>query len=696
MTQPVQRQLLLPGPDSPAIDAALVSATNTAVIPRYGDLTWPLAALSDNPSAPLHTIHWGTIEDAFREELRYLAWLMLNEALPDSFLIGKGSGLRSRCSAEMNYRTVRMWARFATWLSGHGATTLAEVTEQHLRAYADHLNRQGLSRGAINPHLMALSRLWAFDTIGNAPRGLPEPPWHREGSDDFLPGRTPGGENSTAPIAPATMGPLLVWALRTVEEFADDIWAAQQEADRITTRAGEPVAKPSARKRVRDYLENLRVQGLPLPSATSYGRRGAAISYIAGHTSASLSQVRNILQQENWRSLLRPGGCPLTVPITATIDGQPWREAIDFTETTSLVSHLLTACFIVLAYTTGMRPTEVLALRTGCCPDPESGRHMITGQVFKTARDEEGNHLSQGRIREAPWVAIPPAVTAIRVLERFTPEGLLFNTDRHSTRHAPHRTDGERAVTCASMGYRIERFVDWANEQAQALDRPHEQIPADPHGPIGTRRFRRSLAWHIARRPGGLIALAIQYGHLRTAISGNYASRSRDGVHDLLDIETARATADTLTDLNDALAAQAGVSGPAARRAINAARNAPSFAGALTSARQARDLLANPALAIHDNPHALLLCVYDPHKALCRRRDQQETPTLDRCVAGCANISRTDQQARQLHLKAEALEKQAAGPVPHPLAARLRSHATQLRTHAQHHDRTRTTLESPQ
>ena len=32
--------------------------------------------------------------------------------------------------------------------------------------------------------------------------------------------------------------------------------------------------------------------------------------------------------------------------------------------------HLGTAAFIVCAYLTGMRPQEILGLRTGCCPDP--------------------------------------------------------------------------------------------------------------------------------------------------------------------------------------------------------------------------------------------------------------------------------------------------------------------------------------
>ncbi|MFF5969665.1 hypothetical protein ACFY64_39470 [Streptomyces collinus] len=51
------------------------------------------------------------------------------------------------------------------------------------------------------------------------------------------------------------------------------------------------------------------------------------------------------------------------------------------------------------------------------------------------------------------------------------------------------------------------------------------------------RQFRRNLAWYIARRPGGLIALAIQYGHMRTIVdvrtSSGYGSRSRGGIeHD--------------------------------------------------------------------------------------------------------------------------------------------------------------------
>jgi hypothetical protein len=59
---------------------------------------------------------------------------------------------------------------------------------------------------------------------------------------------------------------------------------------------------------------------------------------------------------------------------------------------------------------------------------------------------------------------------------------------------------------------------------AHRLERPHEAIPLAPRGVIGTSSFRRTLAWHVARRLEELITLAIQYGHTRTVVSAGYAA----------------------------------------------------------------------------------------------------------------------------------------------------------------------------
>lgn len=77
--------------------------------------------------------------------------------------------------------------------------------------------------------------------------------------------------------------------------------------------------------------------------------------------------------------------------------------------------------------------------------------------------------------------------------------------------------------------------------------------------------------------------------------SSGYASRSRDGIHSVLDVETALAAADTAARLQDRLAAGERISGPAARRALTAVAEAPRFTGRLVTknfTRQATAYLA--------------------------------------------------------------------------------------------------------
>lgn len=170
------------------------------------------------------------------------------------------------------------------------------------------------------------------------------------------------------------------------------------------------------------------------------------------------------------------------------------------------------------------------------------------------------------------------------------------SVDRVGPRQAVQVEPNGTARATAESNPRIEAFIAWANAQAATHGLLGETIPPDPNGAIGTARFRRSLAWHVPRRPNGLVALAIQYGHLRTAVAGSYAARSRGGIQDLIDIETARAVA----DLHDGLGAGGDMSGPAARRAIKAAATAPRFAGTVITAIAARRLVANEDAMIYD------------------------------------------------------------------------------------------------
>jgi hypothetical protein len=55
-------------------------------------------------------------------------------------------------------------------------------------------------------------------------------------------------------------------------------------------------------------------------------------------------------------------------------------------------------------------------------------------------------------------------------------------------------------------------------------------LRTDPGKTLSLSRYRRTVAWHIARLPGGRIALAIRYGHLRATQSDAYGAMSRHGI----------------------------------------------------------------------------------------------------------------------------------------------------------------------
>ncbi|WP_432140048.1 integrase [Streptomyces sp. bgisy154] len=694
--------LPMPGPATPVVPEHLTVAVHAYLNARYGDRAWPLAPLSENPSAKAVTIHWHHCPDVFDPQMRLIAWTMINGQLRPTFLKERSTRMRPRVSAGRTSDTVYAWFHLADWLAAQGIGTLADCDSAVFGAYSQHLRDQHTSRTRMLDILVALTRLWAFDQLSADPAGIGRPPWDERGVDEYLPPEdgeeAPGGENDTEPLSEATLGPLLIWSMRMVDDFADDILAAWTERQRMAAVAAEATGTDATRTALDDYLRPLIEAGAPLPATTKNGKVTLARLYLMGLTGASGQQVDKAKRrhQLSGAAAERPGPCPLPVPVTGLIHGRPWREAVDFNEAAELMRHLATAAFVVLSYLTGMRPGEVLGLRWGCCPDPEpqedgqAGRHLIRGRAFKTARDEDGNHRSAGAERDVPWVAITPVVNAIRVLERMVPPGhLLFDRNAHDTRG--NRSGRPASLQHATVRARIEAFVTWANTEATRHDLPGEVIPPDPHGSIGTERFRRSLAWHIARRPNGLVALAIQYGHMRTIVSAGYASRGRGGIDELVNIETVRAVADTVADLHDGLEAGGGISGPAARRAIKAAAQAPRFAGTVITATTARRLLANEDAVIFDNPQALLLCHYKRDQALCHRDGIKDTPSLDHCVPGCGNIVRTDQHATALRHRAEVLDRQA-DHTPKPVGDRLRANAARLREFADTHDRTRITL----
>jgi hypothetical protein len=702
--------LPVPTPDTPVVLPRWISPGNTYPNSHYRDPVWSLAPLIDNPGATLITIHWKNCPAPLQGEMKRVVWALINGERRPTYLRSKGLSARGRVSASTMLQKYCEWFRLANWLHQRGITHLVDCTADVWRAYASERRDEGMSRVRAEMVLGYFTDLWVYDQLSTCPAGISRPPWETEGIDDFLPAAdgADSAENSTEPLDPQVMGPLLVWALRFVDDFADDILAAWTEQRRLVDVAANNTATSASRAALKEYLLPLVDTGAPLPAVHVKGRLYLARDYVAAHTGATHTQIERLVKLHGLQDLVvqRPAPCPLGVPIAGKIDGRPWREYIAFGEATTLMQHLGTAAAIVIVYLTGMRPQEAQALRSGCCPDPEPaddgtpGRHLIRSRHFKNVLDEDGNHASAGEVREVPWVAITPVVRAIRVLERMVPEGELLLSAAHHDVHRPGGRQFQGAIRRTSLNRRIEAFAAWVNREAETQGLPDQAVPEDPHGAIGMSRFRRTLAWHVARRPGGLIALAIQYGHMRTVLdtrtTSGYASRSRRGLHSVLDVETALAAAETAVRLRDRAAAGEKISGPAARRALTAAGHAPRFEGRLvpkTFARKATKFLARDGVVLYDNPDAFLICAFKHDNALCEPAPGATAPRQYACTPGCGNTVRTDTHARQLRRRAEEID-QLAARAPGPVAKRLRANADRLRETADTHDATAQSIEA--
>jgi hypothetical protein len=693
--------LPLPGPDTAVVLPRWISPGNTHPNARYREPVWPLAPLIDNPSTELEALHWKNCPAPLLAQMKLTTWTMINGQLRPTFVKRRGVSARTRGSATEIVENAREWMRLARWLNAHGITDLADCTGPQWRAYAAHRWGTGsMSQESAKRVCYRLTDLWAFDQLSARPAGISRPPWDIEGDDDFVPAVDDPSrqENSREPIDPRVLGPLLVWATLFVEEFADDILTAWAEKGRLTDKVDATQATPEGIAAVAKLLLPRVSSGAPLPSNTTKPPGALATTYIAALTGATRPQVSKFGSRHGLTKVVvqRPGPCPLHVPVTGRINGLPWREHIDFYEAAELMRHLGTAALILCLYLTGMRQQEAQAMRSGCCPDPEPEdqaaprRHLIRSRHFKNVINDDGHPVSAGEEREIPWVAITPVVRAIRVLERMVaPDELLLSATRHDFQH---QRPLHGALKKSTLNKRIEDFVVWANHEAEAHGMPGHVIPPDSHGAIRMSRFRRTLAWHIARRPGGLIALAIQYGHMRTVLdartSSGYGSRSRRGIHSVLDVETALASADTAARLRDRVAAGEKISGPAARRALTAAAQTPRFEGRIvpkTFARKAADFLAQDGVVLFDNPDAFLICAFKRDTALCEPDPGATAPRQYDCRPGCGNTVRTDTHARLLRERADEIDKLAAH-APGPISKRLRTNAGQLRDMADTHD----------
>ena len=216
--------------------------------------------------------------------------------------------------------------------------------------------------------LAAVVKLWAYQPVLAKADRLPEsPPWDGERLYNLVGLR--GQRDLTTPrIPPATMNALLAWSLRFIEDLAPDITAAIREDQRLADRTRPGQGRIGRYRResgevtedLRRLMRAFRKLHIPLPGKVS--AKSGELDYDYGYLTRLIDTEAVCVKKPSSRIVLTESGLPmregaplLLVP-TGMIDGRRWRnEPIDESEARSLARHLMAACFIVIAYLSGIR-----------------------------------------------------------------------------------------------------------------------------------------------------------------------------------------------------------------------------------------------------------------------------------------------------------------------------------------------------
>jgi integrase len=670
---------------------------------RFGDMVWHLAPAHPDAHPKINAVRWEHWPAELVAEFKIVTLAFLECPTPGSVTVGSDGDLMGIGTLSLRLRTLRI---FALWMNQQDLHQLCEVTDEHLEHYYRHVIALQTSNRYKSELLAAVRTVWIYQAhLPPRCRLATTNPWGGASVKRLAnaPGRAWGQENTTPRIAPATMEPLLAWSLRMVETIGPDIVTARRELDQLeagTHPAQRPFQGPPSRRRVELFVARATDTGGALPGHPPQGQDRR----INWRQLALLLDLPHHRFPPSLRPLVLHSGLPIAAGsplgmITGYIDGRPWRDGpITVHELPGLVSHLAAACFVAISYLSGMRPGEVLNLRLGCSRRDEStGQFLVTGRYGKatarTPRPDVGQD-TWGR----SWVVVQPVHAAITLLEELSDSPFLFPASL--TRAHTIRPASQHARRSEEMTRDLDNLFAWLNATFQRAD-GQPVVPADPTCRIHPSRFRRTLAYFIVRRPRGLIAAALQYGHVSTAVTLSYAGKPDTGWLDDLAVERLEFIIEQNEQDYTLLQAGEHVSGPSAAEYRDRLEQTHRFAGrVINRVRNVERLLQQADSSIHHG-HGMT-CVWRAESAACRNTriteglPADDAPIEAECQSGCQNLAYTDRDITRLRERLATLEAAAADALaPSPLRDRAHAQADRVRTILEQHGATSTAETTP-
>lgn len=575
--------------------------------------------------------------------MKLLCYAMLSGDLPE------GEDRPAIETVSSNYYHLRY---FCNWLDGaYPGLPISDLTEDHLASFVNHLFANVRSPTSRHKLRTAVAFLWRYRSALGV-QGLSFDPrlrdyWFVESYPES------GEENATPRIPEEVHGPLLVWAMRFVDVFSDDIiaatrnWARERGTTPVTDGRRHRIPWGRAAALVGDYLEESVRLGRALPGEDGVANRKALARKIGCSTAAleryteQIASAAELVGVDPYQDL--------AVSPQGQLDGAPWITGVTlssgrFDSLGTLSCSLQTACYIVIAFLSGMRDAEVKHLRVGCSNAVRDSfgravRWQVRSLAFKSERNARGV--------EATWVVGEPAARAIRVLERLlaasdSESDLLFAPLTTSGAKGSGGRSGNGALTVSGTILALNRFVEWVAKYCAVFSRA-DGIPDHDGRPwnLTTRQFRRTLAWYIARRPGGAIVGAIAYRHHSIQMFEGYAGTSDSGFRAEVEAEEALARGEHLLAMIEQHE-HASLGGPGAKEAflrLEEMGKSGHFAGTVqTDSKRFARLMKTHGPEVY--PGEYVTCAFRSEKALCHVGE--DGPDLHSCQPlACANVALT-------------------------------------------------------
>lgn len=698
---------------SPAITDARVR-DHSAAVPQYGDDRWSLNAMGRAAGQGNMNLHFAHADGgprniavpppAYRETLKRVAYLMVNEPMPRSYTQRHGTNARQWLAPTTVQNLLRPTREFFAWLDGVGCETLSDCTEDLLAEYHLHVDGLPVEDGRKFALLSAMERLAHLAPLLPEDDRLCAP--RSDAKVVLRVGRAAAGSQREV-VPPETADPLIAFAVSCIRDLAPDILAAYDCAQAL--QQSDRTTRGSWDQAVSLLSEMAAADGIPAWVGHG-GRTVLAASWLGAVHGLKPTLLSTVVNRKGWRDQLNTD-LPTHVPVEVTgrLGGEPWCDGVDWRAVTSLLAaadmppllrHLQTFCWLTLAVLSGARPDEVRRLPINpleVMPPREPGgavRYILHGALRKGITDEDGRASLDGEARR--WVIVGPGLDAVRVATEIA-------TRIHPGTDYLFPSASNEAIGHHTMADRVGDAVRWANDLVDSLGLAHSYgIPTDKTGKWDLSGFRRSLAWHIHEQPGGEMAVALQFQHADTAIgSDGYASVADVGLRNVMSKAARQAHEEMLSGVANMLVQGTHVSGPAAQRLVEAASLANPVLANYTNDREVRALLDTPGTQVFDNPSAYSLCVYVPRLARCLAgADAQaaqadvtsapQSPDRGACHADCACHARTDREIGRLRDEEAQQRREAESPLtPEPLQHRLRQAADLKRSRIEDHERNR-------